>query len=48
MQVYERHAIERALEYSNLDPVTRSPLPGKTLTPVYLLRSRATEYRESR
>lgn len=33
-QVYERHAIERALEYSDLDPMSRAPLTGKTLTPV--------------
>lgn len=46
-QVYERHAITSFLQYHDTDPVTREVLPNKTLTPVYVLRSRAIEYREN-
>ena len=46
--MYERHAIERHLSYSDLDPITRTALSSKQLTPVYILRSRAIEYREHR
>ena len=46
MQVYEREAICNHLRRSCSDPVTRQELPGLNLTPIYLLRSRATDYRE--
>ncbi len=45
-QVYEREAICNHLRRSCSDPVTRQELPGLSLTPIYLLRSRATDYRE--
>ncbi|PRW32560.1 IMPACT family [Chlorella sorokiniana] len=45
--VYERSAIKSHLERSNTDPLTRQPLLNNSLTPVYVLRSRALEYRES-
>ncbi|KAI3435786.1 hypothetical protein D9Q98_001844 [Chlorella vulgaris] len=45
--VYERAAIQAHLERSCTDPLTRQPLLNKSLTPVYVLRSRALEYRES-
>ncbi|KAL4421470.1 hypothetical protein ABPG75_010761 [Micractinium tetrahymenae] len=44
--VYERSAIQAHLEHSTTDPLTRQPLLNKSLTPVYVLRSRALEYRE--
>ena len=46
VQVYERDAICNHLRRSCSDPVTRQELPGLSLTPIYLLRSRATDYRE--
>ncbi|KAK9827668.1 hypothetical protein WJX81_005475 [Elliptochloris bilobata] len=49
-QVYERAAIERHLgpaKGSAVDPVSRQPLPNRELTPVFILRSRAMEFRES-
>ncbi len=50
-QVYEREAIERHLSMHGAgarDPVTRVPLPSPTvLTPVYLVKARASEYRET-
>ena len=45
-QVYEREAICNHLRRSCSDPVTRQELPGLSLTPIYLLRSRAMDYRE--
>ncbi|PSC68729.1 IMPACT family member in pol 5 region [Micractinium conductrix] len=45
--VYERAAITAHMELSNLDPMSRQPLLNKSLTPVYVLRSRALEYRET-
>ncbi|KAI7839560.1 hypothetical protein COHA_006687 [Chlorella ohadii] len=45
--VYERSAIKSHLERSNTDPLTRQPLLNNSLTPVYVLRSRSLEYRES-
>ncbi|KAK9819867.1 hypothetical protein WJX72_003454 [[Myrmecia] bisecta] len=46
-QVYEREAIEQYLRSHSLDPVTRMALPTSHLTPVYILRSRAMEYRDN-
>ena len=49
-QVYEREAIQRHLSHAKgaaVDPVSRSPLPSRELTPVFILRSRAMEFRES-
>lgn len=46
-QSYERRAIEQVLSQSVIDPLTRQPLENKTLTPVYVLKSRALEYREA-
>lgn len=46
-QVYERDAISAHLEAHRNDPLTRLPLASMQLTPVYLLRARAAEYRES-
>ena len=46
-QVYERHAITSHVEKSHNDPITRLPLRVDQLTPVYVLRVRAAEYRES-
>ena len=46
-QVYERDAISSQLEQHHSDPITRLPLRNDQLTPVYLLRARAAEYRES-
>lgn len=49
LQVYERAAIERHLSQSKgtaIDPISRQALPNRELTPVYILRSRATEFRE--
>lgn len=45
--VYERGAIQTHLEHSSTDPLTRQPLLNKSLTPVYVIRARAMEYRES-
>jgi hypothetical protein len=45
--VYERDAITSHLEQHHSDPITRLPLRNDQLTPVYLLRARAAEYRES-
>lgn len=45
--VYERTAIQAHLERSATDPLTRAPLLNKSLTPVFVLRSRALEFRES-
>lgn len=45
--VYERAAITAHLERSVTDPLTRQPLLNQSLTPVYVLRSRALEYRET-
>ncbi|KAK9868882.1 hypothetical protein WJX84_011105 [Apatococcus fuscideae] len=45
-QVYERDSIMVFLQKHNTDPVTRMPLAGKTLTPIYILRSRARDFRE--
>lgn len=47
MQAYERSAIERHLVTSNRDPMSQQPLASRALTPVYLLKSRALEYREA-
>lgn len=44
-QVYEREAILRCLEERPVDPITRTRLESTTLTPVYIVRSRAIEYR---
>lgn len=49
-QVYEREAIQRHLSHvkgAAVDPVSRAPLPSRELTPVFILRSRAMEFRES-
>ncbi|BDA41664.1 probable E3 ubiquitin-protein ligase CHIP at N-terminal half [Coccomyxa sp. Obi] len=46
-QVYERHAIVSHLEKNHNDPISRLPLRIDQLTPVYVLRVRAAEYRES-
>ena len=49
-QVYEREAIQRHLSHAKgtaVDPVSRQPLPSRELTPVFILRSRAMEFRES-
>jgi len=49
VQVYERAAIERHLSRGKgaaIDPLSRQPLPSPELTPVYILRSRAAEFRE--
>ena len=45
--MYERDAISSHLEAHRSDPLTRLPLRSDQLTPVYLLRARAAEYRES-
>ncbi|GAB4820850.1 hypothetical protein N2152v2_007896 [Parachlorella kessleri] len=45
--VYERAAIERYLRENNSDPLSRQPLVNKSLTPVYVLKSRSAEYREA-
>lgn len=45
--MYERDAISSHLEAHKTDPLTRLPLRSDQLTPVYLLRARAAEYRES-
>lgn len=47
MQIYEREAISEHLRRSCIDPVTRQELPSGALTPIFLLRSRAMEYRDS-
>eukprot|EP00798_Chlamydomonas_sp_ICE-L_P017156 gene17156-23467_t len=46
--VYERNAIQEYLDLGEqaVDPVTNMPLPCKTLTPVFPMKSRAMEYRE--
>ena len=44
--VYERAAIEKHLTLRVTDPLTGAPLPNRTLTPVYILQSRALEYRQ--
>lgn len=46
-QVYERHAMEACFASADVDvdPLSRTPLPTRTLTPVHVLRSRALEYR---
>jgi U-box domain len=46
-QVYERAAIQRHLESSATDPLTGAVLASPALTPVYLLQSRAAEWREA-
>eukprot|EP01023_Acetabularia_acetabulum_P026786 TRINITY_DN2538_c0_g1_i16.p1 TRINITY_DN2538_c0_g1~~TRINITY_DN2538_c0_g1_i16.p1 ORF type:complete len:378 (+),score=44.24 TRINITY_DN2538_c0_g1_i16:218-1351(+) len=48
-QVYERTAIEQYIstQQNPVDPVTRSPLVSKMLTPVHVFRGRALEFRES-
>ena len=46
-QIYEREAISEHLRRSCSDPVTRQQLPSTALTPIFLLRSRAMEYRDS-
>lgn len=46
---YDRHAIEAFFANSrdgDIDPLSRTPLPTRTLTPVHVLRSRALEYRQ--
>jgi hypothetical protein len=48
--VYERAAIEKFMSRSGpnlIDPLTRESLTNTNLTPVFVLRSRALEYRES-
>ena len=45
--MYERHAITSHVEKNHKDPITRLPLRIDQLTPVYVLRVRAAEYRES-
>jgi hypothetical protein len=47
VQVYERDAITNYIEKCGSDPKTRAPLRSDQLTPVYLVRARAAEYRES-
>jgi hypothetical protein len=47
VQAYERKAIERHLVTSNRDPMSQQLLASRALTPVYLLKSRALEYREA-
>lgn len=44
--VYERGAIEKHLSLRVTDPLTGAALPNRTLTPVYILQSRALEYRQ--
>ena len=44
-QAYERSAIECHLLRSSTDPLTRAPLGNASLTPVFVLRSRAQDYR---
>eukprot|EP00884_Botryococcus_braunii_P009762 jgi/Botrbrau1/18788/Bobra.0386s0104.1 len=46
-QVYERSAIEEHLSRRSTDPVTGQQLSKKDLTPVWILRSKALEYREN-
>jgi len=43
-QVYDREAITTHLRQSRTDPMTQLPLADTTLTPVFVLRSRAKEY----
>lgn len=45
---YERNAMESYFASSDgdVDPLSRTPLPTRTLTPVHVLRSRALEYRQ--
>eukprot|EP01025_Chloroclados_australasicus_P051242 TRINITY_DN595_c1_g3_i1.p1 TRINITY_DN595_c1_g3~~TRINITY_DN595_c1_g3_i1.p1 ORF type:complete len:392 (+),score=39.15 TRINITY_DN595_c1_g3_i1:228-1403(+) len=47
-QVYERSAIEQYIrqQQNPVDPVTRSPLVSRVLTPVHVFRGRALEFRE--
>lgn len=47
MQIYERAAISAHLQRCSSDPVTRQELPSAALTPIFLLRSRAMEYRDN-
>lgn len=45
-QVYERGAIEQHLKVRNTDPITNKVLTSTSLTPVYIIKSRALEFRE--
>lgn len=47
MQAYERKSIEQHLRATDTDPMSRQPLLNPSLTPVFVLKSRALEYRES-
>lgn len=47
LQAYERDAIERHLAHHSTDPLTNTPLTSKSITPVYVLKSRALDYRET-
>ncbi|KAG7672367.1 hypothetical protein Ndes2526B_g09123 [Nannochloris sp. 'desiccata'] len=44
---YERKSIEQHLRTTDTDPMSRQPLLNPSLTPVFVLKSRALEYRES-
>jgi hypothetical protein len=46
-QVYERDAIVQHLRHRTADPISNLPLQNMHLTPVYPMKSRAMEYRES-
>ncbi len=45
--MYERDAITSHIKVYGSDPKTRVPLRSDQLTPVYLVRARASEYRET-
>jgi U-box domain len=47
LQAYERKAIEQHLRNTDTDPMSRQPLLNPSLTPVFVIKSRAIEYRES-
>jgi len=46
VQAYERKSIEQHLRSTDADPMSRQPLLNPSLTPVFVLKSRALEYRE--
>jgi hypothetical protein len=47
LQAYERKSIEQHLQTADTDPMSRQPLLNSSLTPVFVLKSRALEYRET-
>ena len=47
LQVYERTAIEKHFKRAQTDPVTGGKVSSTQLTPVYMLRSRALEWRQA-